>query len=217
VYVGGGATNSLWIFDRDLDGALALKPGTAGCIADPAVGESCRGVFAVAHPIAAAVSPDGASFYVASLASNAIAVFDRAHEGEVSVPGTGGTELGDRVAPRILRFALRPRRFRVGRRPTPVTARHSAVGSSFRVRVSERADLRIVIRRALPRRHRWKRVGVLKRSDVARGAVRLRFSGRIGRRPLKPGRYRARIVATDDAGNRSAPRRADFTIVRPTL
>lgn len=58
---------------------------------------------------------------------------------------------------------------------------------------------------------------MLKRSDVARGAVRLRFSGRIGRRPLKPGRYRARIVATDDAGNRSAPRRADFTIVRPTL
>ena len=62
-----------------------------------------------------------------------------------------------------------------------------------------------------------KRVGVLKRSDVAGGAVKLRFSGRSGRRPLKPGRYRARIVATDNAGNRSAPRRAGFTIFGPTL
>ena len=133
LYVGGGATNSLWIFDREPGGALALKPGTAGCIVEAANAGICRSVFALAHPIAAAASPDGASFYVASLGGHAIAVFDRAHEGEVSVPGAGGMELGDRVAPRVLRFALRPSRFRVGRRPTPLTARHSAVGSSFRL------------------------------------------------------------------------------------
>jgi hypothetical protein len=232
LYAGGGATNSLWIFDREPGGALALKPGAAGCIAEVAIAESCRDVFALAYPIAAAVSPDGASFYVASPTSNAIAVFDRAHAGERSVPGTGGQETGDRVAPRVLRFALRPSRFRVARRPTPVTARHSAAGSAFRLRISERADLRIAIRRALPGRlvggrcrppsrslparprcTRWKRVGVLRRSDVAGGAVKLRFSGRIGRRPLRPGRHRARIMATDDAGNRSAPRRTGFTIV----
>jgi DNA-binding beta-propeller fold protein YncE len=232
LYVGGGPTNSLWIFDRDPGGALALKPGTTGCITEAPIADSCRDVFALTYPIAATVSPDGASLYVASPNSNAVAVFDRAHAGEQSVPGTGGEALGDRVAPRVLRFALRPSRFRVGRRPTPVTARHSAAGSAFRLRLSERADLRIAIRRTLPGRlfggrcrapsralsarprcTRWKRVGVLRRSDVAGGAVRLRFSGRIGRRPLRPGRHRARIVATDDAGNRSAPRRAAFTIV----
>ena len=233
LYVGGGGTNSLWIFDRAPTGALALKPGATGCIAEVAIAESCRDVFAAAYPTAAAVSPDGASFYLASMASNAIAVFDRAHAGEPSVPGAGGRE-ADRVAPRVLRFALRPSRFRVARRPTPVTARRVAAGSAFRLRISERANLRIAIRRALPGRlvkrrcrapartllaqprcTRWKKVGVLKRSDVAGGAIKLRFSGRIGRRPLQPGRHRARIVATDRAGNRSAPRRAGFTIVGP--
>jgi DNA-binding beta-propeller fold protein YncE len=234
LYVGGGAINSLWIFDREPDGALALKPGTAGCIVEAASAGICRSVFAFAHPIAAAVSPDGASFYVASLGWNAIAVFDRAHVGEPSAPGTGGMQLGDRVAPRVLRFALRPSRFRVARRPTPVTARHAAAGSAFRLRLSERADLRIGIRRALPGRlvrgrcrapsrtlldrprcTRWKKVGVLKRRDVAGGPVRLRFSGRIGRRALRRGHYRATVVATDDADNRSAPRRARFTVLRP--
>ena len=46
-----------------------------------------------------------------------------------------------------------------------------------------------------------------------KGANRLKFSGRIGRRALKRGRYRAVITATDAAGNRSAPRRVKFRIV----
>jgi hypothetical protein len=41
----------------------------------------------------------------------------------------------------------------------------------------------------------------------------LRFSGRLHGRALRPGRYRARVVATDPAGNRSAPRRVAFRIV----
>jgi hypothetical protein len=44
--------------------------------------------------------------------------------------------------------------------------------------------------------------------------VRTRFSGRIGRRKLAPGRYRATLGATDAAGNRAAVRRVSFTIVR---
>ena len=32
-----------------------------------------------------------------------------------------------------------------------------------------------------------------------------KFSGRIGRRALKPGRYRVMMTATDVAGNESAP------------
>lgn len=41
----------------------------------------------------------------------------------------------------------------------------------------------------------------------------LRFSGRVEGRALRPGRYRARVTATDPAGNRSAPRRISFRIV----
>jgi len=52
------------------------------------------------------------------------------------------------------------------------------------------------------------------RHNVARGANKIRFSGRIHSRPLAPGRYRATIVATDAAAHRSTPKRARFRIAR---
>jgi hypothetical protein len=42
----------------------------------------------------------------------------------------------------------------------------------------------------------------------------VRFSGRLGSRALKPGRYRAILVATDASGNRSAARRVAFRVIR---
>jgi hypothetical protein len=41
-----------------------------------------------------------------------------------------------------------------------------------------------------------------------------KFSGKIGRRRLKPGRYRATLVATDAARNASKPKRLRFRVVR---
>ena len=46
-----------------------------------------------------------------------------------------------------------------------------------------------------------------------KGANTLEFSGRIGRRALKRGRYRAVITATDAAGNRSAAKSVRFRVV----
>jgi hypothetical protein len=45
------------------------------------------------------------------------------------------------------------------------------------------------------------------------GANSHRFSGKIGRRKLTTGRYRALLIATDAAGNHSRPRQITFTIV----
>ena len=39
------------------------------------------------------------------------------------------------------------------------------------------------------------------------------FSGKVKGKPLKPGKYRATIVATDAAGQPSAPHRLSFTIL----
>ena len=51
--------------------------------------------------------------------------------------------------------------------------------------------------------------------DGKPGANRLRFQGRLSRkRRLKPGRYRATLVATDSAGNRSKAARATFRMLR---
>jgi hypothetical protein len=40
------------------------------------------------------------------------------------------------------------------------------------------------------------------------------FSGKIGRKTLRPGRYRASLRARDAAGNRSAVKRLKFRVVR---
>jgi hypothetical protein len=46
-----------------------------------------------------------------------------------------------------------------------------------------------------------------------RGRNSTRFSGRIGRKALRPGRYQVTVVATT-GGRSSAPRRAGFLVVR---
>jgi hypothetical protein len=56
-------------------------------------------------------------------------------------------------------------------------------------------------------------VGTLRRSGIS-GPNRIRFTGRIGRRALRPAPHRAVLTATDAAGNRSAPKVARFRIVR---
>jgi Domain of unknown function (DUF4394) len=145
----------------------------------------------------------------------------------------------DTVVPSMSDFALVPNRFRVASQATPVDAgvaqrRHRAPrGSRLRFTLSEAADVRVLIERALPGRRvgrrckpptrklrgrrrctRFKRVGTLRRSNRPAGRNEFPFSGRIGRRALAPGGYRARITATDPAGNRSRARRGRFTIVR---
>jgi hypothetical protein len=50
--------------------------------------------------------------------------------------------------------------------------------------------------------------------NVPAGRVRTKFSGRIGRKALRAGRYRATLVAADGAGLRSTARRITFRVVR---
>lgn len=95
----------------------------------------------------------------------------------------------DRVAPRV-------RRARFARR-------------AFRFSLSEPAVVRITITRVGRRRSS----GTLARTLKA-GSRRVAFSGRIGRTALRRGRYRARLVATDAAGNRSRAVTVRFRLAR---
>ena len=84
----------------------------------------------------------------------------------------------------------------------------------FHYTLSERARVSLKIQRRLHGRHaRYRTIIRLTRSGKAGGNL-TRFSGRIGKRALRPGRYRVRITAIDAAGNRSAPRSARFRIAR---
>jgi hypothetical protein len=146
----------------------------------------------------------------------------------VSVGERAGTP--DRVPPVISRLRVTNRVFAARR------ARRSAVkrGTRFRFRLSEAARVAITIqRRTTGKRHdgrcvrrtalpqdRPNCIRFVKRGRVIRfagkaGANRRAFSGRFGRRALKAGRYRARVAATDMAGNRSRPKTVRFHIRRP--
>ena len=152
-------------------------------------------------------------------------------------PPPGGGTPADGQAPAFLSASVNPSVFAVNRRgtrETPVAAQRRRVrrGTTFRYRLSEAARVVFTIQRAKPGRRvagrcrkptrtnrrrprctRYVRIGRFAQQAVA-GANRKRFSGRIGTRRLRPGRHRALLVATDAAGNRSAPRRLGFRIVR---
>lgn len=103
---------------------------------------------------------------------------------------------GDPVAPRD---ATAPRITLLRRR-----------GGRLTMRVSEKARLSTVIVRDRGRnaKPRFRKVRSLTRNGVA-GTNRIRIP-----RGLKPGRYRAVVVATDAAGNRSAKRYVAFRVSR---
>jgi hypothetical protein len=143
--------------------------------------------------------------------------------------GAGGSAPVDTQAPLIGRFRATPSLFALARAATPVAA-GVPHGTRFRYTLSEQARITLTLRRAHPGRRaggrcvrpsprlrhakpciRYVGVGMLRRTGT-QGANSIRFSGRIGRRALRPGRYRAVIAATDAAGNRSALRTATFRV-----
>jgi hypothetical protein len=138
----------------------------------------------------------------------------------------------DRTAPVVGRLRLTRSVFRVGRARTPLAAAKHGSGTTLTFTLSEPARVAIAIQRALPGRRvghacrrpsarlrhrracvRYVTAGTLRRSGK-QGRDRVKFSGRLGRRALKLGRYRARLVATDPSGNRSKARTVKFRVVR---
>ena len=145
--------------------------------------------------------------------------------------GDAGTTTGDATMPALTGLRVTARRFRVGPSATPLVA-GTPRGTRFRYMLSEPALVTFAIARRVPGRRSGRRcvrptrrllgakrcrryvsVGSLRRMSMA-GSLSVPFSGRIGRKALVPGSYRLRVTATDEAGNRSLPATATFTVVR---
>lgn len=118
------------------------------------------------------------------------------------------------------------------RRPRARRPRRAPAGTTVRFRLSAAADVTIAFERKAkgrkagracrrpsrrlrrkPRCARWVAAGALTRRQLAAGRRTVAFSGRIGRRALAPGAYRATIAARNAAG-RAAPVRLAFRVVR---
>ena len=147
---------------------------------------------------------------------------------------------GDETNPDLSLSASR-RRFGVGRRPTPRDGTATAAqrrrrkirrGTTLKLSLSEPARVRFDLlkkstgrrvgrrcvkpRRANRKRKRCTRLvrkGTFRRSAPT-GRSKVAFSGRIGRRALKRGRYVLRATPTDAAGNTGKPDSLSITIVR---
>ena len=135
-------------------------------------------------------------------------------EGGGNQPGgnqPGDTPPPDTQAPLIGEFRATPSTFAVARGRTALTA-GGRRGTRFRYTLSEQARVTLRIQRARAGR-RFRTVARLTRT-AASGINRVRFTGRIGKRALRPGRYRAVLTGTDAAGNRSPVRTTPFRIVR---
>jgi hypothetical protein len=123
----------------------------------------------------------------------------------------------DTTAPLITNARVSPRAWAVAPRgpaENPIASRVRR-GTSFRYTLSEPARVTIRIERRKRKGRRGKKfvgAGAFAAAAIA-GPNRRRFSGRIGKRRLKPGRYRATLTATDAAGNASQPKRLSFRVL----
>jgi hypothetical protein len=244
VYMTTGDT--LWIFARELPptcaGASLATPFETQLTAplscsDPNGDSITRSI--VTAPAGGDLSPvdeaAGSVLYTprAGFSGNDGFTFQASDGTLASTPASISISVAVRPAPAVSDLTVSNRRFRVGRRPTPVSAaRRAPVGTTFRYRLSIGADVTLAIHRLRPGRRvarrcvkptrankrrprctRRIRVGTLRRTGRQAGLNRTRFSGRIGSRALRPGRYRVTVIATA-AGRASAPRRASFSVVR---
>ena len=120
---------------------------------------------------------------------------------DACVSAAGGATAGAGV-PAGVRVQMRPRRFAVAGR------RH---GATIRWQATQKARLRLTVQR---RAHaRFVTVGSLEHA-VRQGAGRLRFTGAIGKRRLRPGSYRlvANLLA-GASGTRCAAQKIPFTVL----
>jgi len=145
-----------------------------------------------------------------------------------------GNEPPDTTGPGLTGLAIANRTFRIGRKATPTAAaRRAPVGTTFRFTSSEPATAVLQVARGTAGRRkgascvkptrklrkakkctRYVRVGALMRLAVP-GPNSVPFTGRIGSKALKPGKYMLTVTATDLAGNMSArAATGKFTVVR---
>jgi uncharacterized repeat protein (TIGR01451 family) len=146
--------------------------------------------------------------------------------------GGGGSDV---TAPAFQSLSMTFTRFAVnpsGPTETPVAAARAHTGTRFVYTLSEQARVLFTIQRVLPGRrvgnrcvkptranrrkkkcNRYKRLGRFTQ-DGSAGQNTKPWSGKIGRKKAAPGRYRATLRATDPTGNKSAPKRIRFRVVR---
>jgi hypothetical protein len=147
-------------------------------------------------------------------------------------PGQPVASVPDRIRPVVTQPRATNPTFRVDPNGRAAARRPPPRGTRFTYRLSEAARVTFTIESPAAGRKvgkacvkptarnrsaractRWVKVGSFFQNGLP-GANTKPFSGKIGRRTLSPGSYRASITAKDAAGNNSAVVRLNFRVVR---
>ncbi len=206
---------------------------TAWSFGEGSTANGASGMFAYSNPgafSATVTSTDSRSNSSSAVRNITVSGSPAPPAGPSPPPGPGP----DTVAPDILAARVTNSTFAVdpgGAAETPVAARVKK-GTTFVYRLSEAARVVFKVEQKLPGRRVGGRCRKPTRANrrrpvctrlVASGAFAQsaragqstkRYSGRIGRRALKLGKYQATLTARDSAGNLSRPRRLGFRVVR---
>jgi len=168
-------------------------------------------------PVAGAGSSESLSYIAPALRQGREAIQDGAFansrvlvNGEYQSGGTGGGggpgNALDAVAPALTRFGLTRERFRAAGRGGSLAA---AVGTTIRYQLSEASTVTFRVRRKGAKKP-------LKGSFSHKGKAgsnKVRFTGRLRKRKLKPGSYVLAATSKDAAGNVAKVKRLRFRIV----
>jgi hypothetical protein len=143
--------------------------------------------------------------------------FPSALSAEIARQRAGGCPAGGANArPVVSAMRFTPPTFRVSARSTAISARRAHAGSVLRFSLSRAAKVKVVVqrRKQVGRSFRWVKAGTLTRRRGRTGPNNIAFSGRIGRRALATGRYRATLTATAVNGRVSKAKRRSFQVVK---
>jgi hypothetical protein len=114
---------------------------------------------------------------------------------------------------RLSRLRMTPRRFAASHSRKTAQRSHGrpAEGAVISWLMDEPATVRVSIRRASGASRTVAMTTLKRKANVGENTIR--FSARIGRRPLRPGRYRAVISASSADGRRTPATTLPFVIV----
>ncbi|MDA0161522.1 hypothetical protein OM076_14695 [Solirubrobacter ginsenosidimutans] len=112
----------------------------------------------------------------------------------------------------LSKLKMAPRRFPVAHKTPPRGTRLD--GSRVTFKVSTSASVRLVVQRRTTGRHkRWVAAGTITRT-VKAGNVEVRFTGRFGKRLLKPSSYRLVVTAHRSGQARTKAKTVSFRVVK---
>jgi hypothetical protein len=112
----------------------------------------------------------------------------------------------------LSKLKMAPRRFPVAHKAPPRGTRLD--GSRVTFRISTNASVRLVVQRRTTGRHkRWVAAGTITRT-VKAGNVEVRFTGRFGKRLLKPSSYRLVVTAHRSGQARTKAKTVSFRVVK---